>query len=216
MPWGKLISEVLLIVSQKAPKNGSVLDLMCGPGYFLGKINNCRNDLKLTGVDIDKRYIQYAKRKYKGIEFIQHDVLTWNSKKKFEVILCTGGLHHIPYTEQEDLIKKIGRLLVPGGFCILADPYVAKYKTEKERRLAAAQLGVEYLKAVLEKNASDELVSATIDIMHNDVLPNGEYKTYISRIKKIVRKYFKQVTIKKVWPKHNSEFGDYFLILNNN
>lgn len=38
MPWGTLIDKILTTVQNKAPKNGSVLDLMCGPGYLLGEI----------------------------------------------------------------------------------------------------------------------------------------------------------------------------------
>lgn len=212
MPWGVLIRDVLRLVL-RVRKESKVLDLMCGPGYLLSKIHEKRKDLFLTGVDIDSRYIRYARRKYKGIDFVKADSLKWQSRAKFDLVLCTAGLHHLPYAQHEKFIRKISNLLAPEGFCILADPYVAKYSNEKQRKLAAAELGFNYLKATIENNSSDDVIAATIDILFNDVLPKGEYKTFIDRVKKFAKKYFGDVKVVKTWPKFKSNYGDYYLIL---
>jgi SAM-dependent methyltransferase len=63
-PYKASWKKVLEIICAKSPRNGTLLDIMCGPGYLLGKIALKRPDLKLTGMDIDKRYINYSKEKY--------------------------------------------------------------------------------------------------------------------------------------------------------
>jgi SAM-dependent methyltransferase len=213
MPWGLLISEVIELIIKDTPADASVLDLMCGPGYLLSKIHSRRKDLHLSGVDIDPRYVAHAKKNYKKISFIRADSLTVKLAKKYDVVLCTGGLHHLPYNRQELFIKKLSGLVTTSGRCIIADPYIRTYTSEKERRLAAVELGTEYLKAVIGKNSPNDIVAAAIDILTNDVLPDGEYKTYISRISSVAKKYFKQVTIKKTWPKNKTAYGDYYFLL---
>lgn len=213
MPWGELLAHVLRYTTDHAPRNGKLLDLMCGPGYLLGKIHQTRKDLVLTGVDIDRRYIQFAKKKYQGIRFIRADSRGWKTTNRYDLVLCLAGLHHLPYRFHRSLIVKLKKLLTSGGICILADPYIRQYRNEKERRLAAAELGYEYLKAVLHRRAPDEVVSATIDIMQNDILPRGEYKTSISRIRQMTSQYFRLVTVKQTWPRSRQQFGDYYLVL---
>lgn len=215
MPWGLLIKKVLSYVMKTAPRGGRVLDLMCGPGYLLSKLQARRKDLYFTGVDIDPRYVRYAKKKYPKIEWMQADSVRWESKKKFDIILCTGGLHHLPYTQHKRFLQKLSHLITKNGVCIVADPYIAPYRTEKDRRLAAAKLGSEYLEAVLLNNAPDDMVSASIDIMHNDILPHGEYKTYPGRIQKLSARYFSSVKHSKTWPKSKSEYGDYIFYFKN-
>lgn len=214
MPWGKLIQEILDIVKKDAPKDSNILDLMCGPGYLLGKIKELRPDLKLKGVDIDKRFIRYAQEKYKRIEFEVADVLKFKTGEKFDIILCTGGLHHLPYEEQERFVKAIKSLLKNDGFCIIADPYIDDYLNEKERKLGALKLGYEYLIAVIENDAPKEIIEGALDIKFNDVL-GYEFKSSIKKNKKIFDKYFSSLEVHKTWPKSDSEYGDYFFILRN-
>ena len=53
MPYQKSLSIVFELVTSQTASNGSVLDLMCGPGCLLGQISKKRRDLHLKGVDFD-------------------------------------------------------------------------------------------------------------------------------------------------------------------
>jgi len=212
MPWGILIKKILDITKQDTQKGSNILDLMCGPGYLLSKIKELRPDLKLKGVDINEEFIGYAQEKYDGIKFEVADVLKWKTKEKYDLILCTGGLHHLPYEKQEELVKEIRSLLNEEGFCIIADPYIDDYSNEKERKLAALKLGYEYLIEVIKNSAPKEIISAAVDILNNDLM-GFEFKNSIKKNKLIFEKYFSSVLVHKTWPKSNSEYGDYFFIL---
>lgn|GEM_PF-4251950 len=110
-------------------------------------------------------------------------------------------------------MKKASNLLEKNGTAIFADPYIAEYSTEIERKLCAANLGYEYLISSIKKNASNDVVEATIDILFNDVF-ELEFKTSIRRMKNILIEHFNIVDLRKMWPKFDSEFGDYFFICN--
>jgi len=210
-PWGILIKEILTEVPLNATKNSNVLDLMCGTGYLLNKIRLKRKDLILTGIDIDKRYINYAKKSYKGIKFICADALDYNPKDKFDLIIITAGLHHVPYKEQRAFVKRVYSFLSTGGKLLVADPYIRDYKNETERKKAAAELGYNYILSTLSKNPPVEIIDASIDIMANDIRKE-EYKTSLKKIKSLLRQ-FKIIKFRKTWPKIKSEYGEAYWIV---
>jgi 2-polyprenyl-3-methyl-5-hydroxy-6-metoxy-1,4-benzoquinol methylase len=146
MPYRKSLQKVLEIICEQSPPDGSLLDLMCGPGYLLGEIAEKRSDLSLKGVDFDERYINHAREKYSGIEFEVGDVLSWNPKDPYDVVICTGALHHIQYENQAMMIKRIASIVKPKGPVIISDCYIDDFSNEAERQLAAAKLGYEYMK----------------------------------------------------------------------
>ena len=61
-PYKDSLAKVQDIISTRTPIGGKLLDLMCGPGYLLGKIQEKRGDLFLDGLDIDEKYIAHAKK----------------------------------------------------------------------------------------------------------------------------------------------------------
>lgn len=215
MPWGSLMNWVTTEVISKAPPGGMILDLMCGPGYLLNSIHNHRPDLTLVGVDSDSRYISHGAERNSSVRYVKADIRTWKDDRKYDCVICMGGLHHLPYAKQPQLFIKMAALLKSEGFCICADPCIREYASELERQLAAAELGYEYLQAVLKKGAPPLIIGAAIDILHNDILGDGEYKNSPSRLIKMAKKAFNQVEVKKVWPEMSTSYGDYCLILSN-
>lgn len=213
MPWGLLMKKVASAVIRKVPRNGKVLDLMCGPGYLLDSIHTQRPDLVLVGVDSDPRYTSYCTERNSEVCYIEADVHKWNDSKQYSCVLCTGGVHHLPYSDQPQLFVKMAALMKRDGFCICADPCIGEYASESERQLAAAELGYEYLRAVLNNGAPISIINAAIDILRNDVLADGEYKNSPSRLIEMAKEAFGQVKVEKVWPETPIKYGDYYMEL---
>jgi 2-polyprenyl-3-methyl-5-hydroxy-6-metoxy-1,4-benzoquinol methylase len=189
-----------------------LLDLMCGPGYLLGKISSIRKDLLLQGVDISYNYIDYAKKRYHGINFEIGNVRLYEPKKRFDMVVCTGALHHIPYEKQSSLIDRMVSMTKPGGRCIISDCYIDDYSDEIGRKLAAAKLGYEYLKETMKNGAPKEIIASLIDILQNDVMMD-EFKTSLKKRLSLLEKVFKIVKVLKTWPETESQYGDYCILL---
>ncbi len=219
-PWGELIEKVAYVVEKRAPKNAKVLDLMCGPGFLLGQIEKRRPDLHLEGIDNDSRFIEYARSKYREISFEVVDVLQSLPNKTYDVVMCTGGVHHLPYNRQGDFIKRASGLLNPKGIAIFADPVVEFFKDEKERKRVAAKLGYEYLDTVIQKDAPKEIIQSATDILFNDAV-GIEFKTYLQRMEVLLRECFSTVDTRKTWPTllqsctSFSLSGDYYFVCEN-
>lgn len=102
----------------------SILDIGCGPGQifdFMPKIK------KYYGFDTEKRYIDYASKKYLNLgEFFncEFDEKFLNSTKidSIDKVFLMGILHHIPNKVAIDLLKLLCRVLKPTGSVISLDP----------------------------------------------------------------------------------------------
>jgi 2-polyprenyl-3-methyl-5-hydroxy-6-metoxy-1,4-benzoquinol methylase len=210
-PWKSTINEVIKISTEKINENSKLLDLMCGTGYILGKIKELKSNANLKGINVNKEFIDYAKKNYSGIDFEEKDIFDWEEKEKYNLIICTGGIHHIKYKKQEEIIKKIYFSLKEKGLALIADPFISDYYSEEERKLNAVELGSEYIKATIKTNPNKEVLNASIDIMRNDVL-GLEFKTSLNKLVPIYKKYFSKVEIIKKWPQIKSEYGDYLFI----
>jgi 2-polyprenyl-3-methyl-5-hydroxy-6-metoxy-1,4-benzoquinol methylase len=211
-PYRESLHKVLELVCKHAPQHGSVLDMMCGPAWLLGQIHKKRPDLSLCGMDVDMRYVRYNRATYEG-HFDQGDILTWKPRSPynrgpFNLVLCTGALHHVPYRQQNLAIKNIASMVDEKGAAIISDCYVDEYATEAERKLAAAKLGYEYLQETIQNGANDQVVAWTADILYNDVLRH-EFKTSIGKRAPQFTKYFKRITTMKTWPMEQVGYGDY-------
>lgn len=210
MPYRNSLKMVEDIVCADAPHKAIILDLMCGPGYLLMQIHQRRPDLRLRGVDNNPRYISHAKKKC-GASFFTADVLSY-SYAPSDIVLCTGALHHIPYEKQEQVVETISKATKPKGFAIISDCYIDDFSTEQERQLAAAKLGYEYLRATI-RGAPAEVIAATIDILHNDVM-GQEFKTSLEKRLPLFKKHFREVRTMKTWPNLQiGGYGDYVTIL---
>ena len=214
MPYRESLRRVLELLCSNSPQNGSLLDLMCGPGYLLGKISSERQDLKFKGVDIDERYIAHANAKYSQIDFEPGDILSWQPKENYDVVICTGALHHIPYEQQETAVHRMASMIKPEGIVLISDCYVDDYSNETERKVAAAKLGYEYLRATILNGAPQQVVEETIDILSNDVLMK-EFKTSMKKRAEVFARVFCDVNTIKIWPTVESEYGDYISVCRN-
>ncbi|OGD62436.1 hypothetical protein A3F39_01890 [Candidatus Berkelbacteria bacterium RIFCSPHIGHO2_12_FULL_50_11] len=211
-PYKDSLASVVKLINKNAPQKGALLDMMCGTGYLLGEIAKKRPDLRLIGVDIDDRYVSFSRKTYPGVNIEKGDVLKWHPQSAFDVVICTGSLHHVPYDRQEKAVANISSLVKPDGFVIVSDSYVDDYSNEFERKNAAAKLGYEYLKETIQNKAPNPVVEWTIDIMWNDVLMK-EFKTSLRKRLLIFEKYFAVVDTMKTWPAIESDYGDYISIL---
>ncbi|MFC1613549.1 class I SAM-dependent methyltransferase [Patescibacteria group bacterium] len=215
LPWVSVIRK-MIDYGRKSPKNFKILDLMCGTGYLLGNLSKDRPDLQLTGIDIESQFISYASNQYSAVKFIKDDVLLWKPTEKYDIIFCTGALHHLRYKDQPKLIEKISKSLsnIEMSSFFMADSFIRDYHNEMEKKLASLELGNYYITYAIEKNAPADIIEATIDILHNDIL-DFECKTSICRTEDLLRKYFSCVQ-QSALSNIPAQYGDRYFVCGNN
>jgi ubiquinone/menaquinone biosynthesis C-methylase UbiE len=102
--------------------NVRVLDVACGPGAF----SNLFPEQSYTGVDINPKYIQYAKQNYRG-EFFAHDARDLPfPEDHFDEALVYGLLHHLNDADVTAVASGIRRVVRPGGTVLVIEDIPAE------------------------------------------------------------------------------------------
>jgi 2-polyprenyl-3-methyl-5-hydroxy-6-metoxy-1,4-benzoquinol methylase len=102
----------------------NVLVAGCGTGRQAIRLASYFHDLNVIAIDLSARSLAYAKQKAKqykveNIQFIQADILEFsNFPALFDVIECSGVLHHMENPEQG--LQSLNKLLSPTGVIKLA------------------------------------------------------------------------------------------------
>ncbi len=88
-----------------------VLDVACGPGAF--------SDLfpahSYTGIDLNPKYIDFAKKNYKGDFTVQDARALSFPEAEFDAVLVYGLLHHLSDQDVIAVLEGMRRVLRPGG-----------------------------------------------------------------------------------------------------
>lgn len=106
-----------------------LLDLGCGPGLYCEGFH--RYGLKVTGIDYSTTAVEYARREAArrghSIDYGVADYRSDELPSPFEIVtLIYGGICCITNEERDDLLARIHRTLVPGGFFVF-DVFTADY-----------------------------------------------------------------------------------------
>lgn len=116
----------------------SVVDLGCGPGLYTQEL--ARTGAKITGVDLSRRSIDYARGRARDddleIDYVLADYLGWQPESRFDLatmIMCDYCALSPP--QRAELLRRVERWLEPGG-AFLFDVYSLAYYATWEEQVA--------------------------------------------------------------------------------
>ena len=134
LEWNNKGNLIASCIGQKNPfkteyknwiRNGMrILDVGCGAGKNLLKIDSEYEDCELYGIDISEKMVEIAEQNSANaknrIVFVNIDFLEFNSEKKYDVIIFNYVLHHM---EKPQLaVEKAYSLLKNNGLIMLTVP----------------------------------------------------------------------------------------------
>lgn len=143
-----------LIRKYKKSKGKELLEVACGTGthlqYLITKFN-------CTGLDYSKGMLDEAKRKLKGIRFIQANMINFNLDRQYDIVTCLfSAIGHVKtYENLDKTINNFAKHLKKGGVVIIEPWFTDKtYKgdgspymhTYDGRDIKIARLNVSFKK----------------------------------------------------------------------
>ena len=104
--------EVLKIVMPLLNENKKlkIIDIGCGTGQLIKEISKECENVNYLGIDVAENMIKIAKENNSGknIKFEVCPIEKFNSKEKFDIVIC---IHAFPYfPDKESALKKISKL----------------------------------------------------------------------------------------------------------
>lgn len=111
-------------VLERYARNGSILDLGCGPGNTANELN-VASYTSYLGVDISEEALAKAARRTKESErseknrFATGDFLTYVTAEKFDVILFRESMYHVPVVKIRPLLNRYAHNLTDRGVFIV-------------------------------------------------------------------------------------------------
>jgi SAM-dependent methyltransferase len=206
-PWGLLINKVCEKIINTAPPGGFVLDYMCGTGYVLNAIAERRADLALEGCSLDRTYLEYGRRKYPGLSLVYEDVFRFTPSMSPDVVVCTGGIHHLDRTSQGLFVSKIASELQAGKLLIVGEEVIRPWRDESQRLQSVTELGASLVTYVASQNAPASVIEAAVDMLRNDVL-GVEFKLSLAELVELLTQHFFIEEVQNFWPSGVQEYGD--------
>ncbi len=105
---------------EKYAKNGSILDLGCGPGA-VGNELNASAYASYTGVDISDTAIEKAKLKNRRSQnhYLQGDILSYVPEQQHDVIIFGDSIYYFRPQRVADILNRYSNYLKPAGVFIV-------------------------------------------------------------------------------------------------
>ncbi len=106
----------------------SVLDVGCASGEITAKVKSVFPDAAVTGIDVSRNFVEFARRKHPGVKFITADAHNLPFRNgQFRIILATELLEHV--LDPQRVLAEISRCLQTDGYLILSvDSLSARFK----------------------------------------------------------------------------------------
>ena len=117
-----------------------VLDIGCGPGYIL----DFMPAVFFVGFDTERRYIDYARRRYGNRGQFHCTKFTEEHVRRhgpFDAVMLMGVLHHLNDTESRNLLGLLSKCLSEKGRIVALDPCFADNQLRIARWVAEHDRG---------------------------------------------------------------------------
>lgn len=124
-------------VLREAKLSGSVLDIACGTGWWTQHLISAH---EITALDSSKSMLRYCgARLGTKVRLVNADVFQWAPKRRFQNIMFTFWLSHIPECKFSAFWDQIDAWLEPNGMVFFADHLFSSGNFAIDQKMPSSQ-----------------------------------------------------------------------------
>jgi len=142
-----------------------ILDLGCGTGEF----SVFFNPATYTGVDIEKNYIDFARKNYQGSFSVEDATNLSFENDYFDGVAILGVLHHLDDIKCREIFAQIKRVLKPSGTILIMEDVDGPEDSFFTRLIHSYDKG----KHIRTEEGYTKLVSAEFNILEKYKIKSG-------------------------------------------
>ena len=188
------------------------MDYMCGTGYLLHELRVARPDLRCCGCDLDSAFISYGRDHYPEVALTAGSALEYEPPAEADVIVCTGGLHHLPRGSRARFLAKCGDELAPAGAVVIGEEVTDEHDDTASRRSAVLQLYSAILSHVIAADAPSQVLSSVVTAMGKELVEDGTSKDSLGGLIRLLEGNLAVAAFDRTWPDGPGQFGDYLAV----
>lgn len=118
----KLMKQLISHIFDYIPKKGVLVEVGCGSGIIANYLSLKLPEIKIIGLDIDKKKIKIAQKTVKNrnnVEFFFQDAV--KNIPSCSTVIMSDFLHHLPYEKHEICLKTAFNALDNNGVLIIIE-----------------------------------------------------------------------------------------------
>ncbi len=211
-PWARLIDATERWIETHAPHSATVVDYMCGTGFLLSRTRVVRPDLACFGCDLDPAFIDYGLGRYRGLQLTAQSVFDFVPPKRPDVIVCTGGLHHLPRDRRLAFLRKCAEELSSDGVILIGEEVIGEHTGGASRRAAVLKLYFAMLERIIAAEAPPEVLGSATTAMRKELLEDGTSKDSLSELRAMLERGLVVEDLQRTWPAAPQPYGDYLAV----
>lgn len=211
-PWARVVDAAIRWITANAPRGATIVDYMCGTGYLLHEVRVARPDLRCFGCDLDSAFISYGRDHYPEVALTAGSALEYEPPAAADVIVCTGGLHHLPRGSRARFLAKCGDELAPAGAVVIGEEVTGEHDGTASRRSAVLQLYSAIFSHVIAADAPSQVMSSVVAAMGKELVEDGTSKDSLSGLIRLLEGNLAITVLDRTWPDGPGRFGDYLAV----
>lgn len=211
-PWARLIACTERWIETHAPHSATVVDYMCGTGFLLSRTRVARPDLACFGCDLDPAFIDYGLGRYRGLQLTAQSVFDFVPPRHPDVIICTGGLHHLPRDRRPAFLRKCAEELSFDGRILIGEEVIGEHTGRGSRRAAVLKLYFAMLEHIIAAEAPSEVLGSATTAMRKELLEDGTSKDSLSELRVMLGQGLVVEDLMRTWPVEPQQYGDYLAV----
>ena len=162
-PLEQLIILNIISESFKNQNNVRLVEFGAGTGRFTKLLIKKFPKFDITVVEPDKNCclkLQKLADKYKNMKVVQLTAESFNTNRKFDIVAMTTAFHHISFDKKLKFLRVVKNILNKKGIFVLADNFIAEYKSMKERTQVLKKSINKWIRCALAEKDAEEFKMA--------------------------------------------------------